>query len=106
MSSHPNHLSPVDILLQNYERQQIQGAINAQYDSLRSEMNQEARKSLKDLKKKKKDDINKNMDTLLNKLINQGLAKTIPDTSQIPKPPNQKGKKNYLMKLEKHNILN
>ncbi len=93
MSSHPNHLSPVDILLQNYERQQIQGAINAQYDSLRSEMNQEARKSLKDLKKKKKDDINKNMDTLLNKLINQGLAKTIPDTSQIPKPPNQKGKK-------------
>ena len=93
MGSQPNHLSPVDILLQNYEREQIQGAINAQYDSLRSEMNQEARQSIKDLKKENKKIKNNDPNYLLQKLINQGLAKTIPDTSQIPKPPNQKGKK-------------
>ena len=54
MSSHPNHLSPVDILLQNYERQQIQHAIDDQYANLRGEMNEEARESIKDLKKKRK----------------------------------------------------
>jgi len=92
--SAPNHLGPVDILLQDIQRQQTQQALDQQYRLLANQMQEEVSDSIKKLRAKKKNDINKNMDTLLQKLLNQGLAKTIPDTSQIPKTkPNQKGRK-------------
>ena len=46
-SGQPNNLSPVQLLLQNMERQQIQRSIDAQYAKLRGEMTNEAIGSLK-----------------------------------------------------------
>lgn len=92
--SAPNHLGPVDILLQDIQRQQTQQALDEQYRLLADQMKQEARQSIKELRAKKKKDKQNDPNTLLQKLIKQGLAKTIPDTSQIPKPKsNQKGRK-------------
>lgn len=90
--SAPNHLSPVDILLRDIQIQQTQQALDEQYRLLAGQMKQEARDSIKELRAKKEKDKQNDPNTLLQKLINQGLAKTIPDTSQIPKP-NQKGRK-------------
>jgi len=94
MSQAPNHLSPVDIFLQDIQRQQTQQALDEQYRLLANEMKEEVSDSIKKLRAKKKKDKENDPKTLLQKLINQGLAKTIPDTSQIPKPKsNQKGRK-------------
>lgn len=54
-SGQPNNLSPVQLLLQNMERQQIQRSIDAQYAKLRGEMTNEAIGSLKRIQEKKEE---------------------------------------------------
>ena len=54
-SGQPNNLSPVQLLLQNMERQQIQRSIDAQYAKLRGEMTNEAIGSLKAIQEKKEE---------------------------------------------------
>ena len=90
-SGHPNNLSPVDILIQNMKQQQIKQEIDQQYKLLSSQMAQEASQSIKELREKKQKDKQNNNDTLLQKLVNQGLAKVRPDKPIIVS--NKKGRK-------------
>ena len=77
-SGQPNNLSPVQLLLQNMERQQIQRSIDAQYAKLRGEMTNEAIGSLKELQEKKKEVKPKTVDSSLQGLLKQGVAKVKP----------------------------
>jgi len=97
MSGHPNHLSPVDILLQDYQRQQIQQEINTQYQALASEMRAEALSAVAKQKPIKR--IVKQKDTSLENLIRQGLAKVIIPNKAIN--TNKKGKKQLKDTLSK-----
>lgn len=95
-SRQPNNLNPVDILIQNMKQQQIKQEIDQQYKLLSSQMVQEASQSIKDLREKKQKDKQNNNDTLLQQLVNQGLAKVKPDKPgrQSPiKVSNKKGRK-------------
>ena len=91
-SRQPNNLNPVDILIQNMKQQQIKQEIDQQYKLLSSQMVQEASQSIKDLREKKQKDKQNNNDTLLQQLVNQGLAKVKPD-KQLVKVSNKKGRK-------------
>ena len=85
----PNHLSPVDILLRNMERQQIQSAIDTQYAQLASQMKQEAIESIT----KKNNTLRKPPPTL-KQLVNQGLATIEKPNNKVPvKVSNDKGRK-------------
>ena len=98
MSGQPNHLSPVDILLQDYQRQQIQQEINTQYQALASEMRAEALSAVAKQKPIKR--IVKQKDTSLENLIRQGLAKVIIPNKAI-NTTNKKGKKQFKDTLSK-----
>lgn len=98
LAGQPNHLSPVDILLRNMERQQIQTAIDTQYAKLAAQMKQEAFEAIT-----KKNNTLREPPPTLKQLVNQGLATVekpknkIPkgylDKSKIPKVSNKKGRK-------------
>lgn len=95
-SRQPNNLNPVDILIQNMKQQQIKQEIDQQYKLLSSQMAQEASQSIKELREKKQKDKQNNNDTLLQKLVNQGLATVKADKPgrQSPiKVSNKKGRK-------------
>ena len=88
MSSAPNHLGPVDILLRDIQRQQTQQALDEQYKLLANQMSQEATASIKELKAKKQ---KAPPDTLLEQLVKQGLATVKPNKPIIVS--NKKGSK-------------
>ena len=90
MSGIPNNLSPVDILLQNYEAQQTQNAIDLQYRTLANQMKEEALSAQAKQKSIKK--IVKQKDPSLENLIRQGLANIIIPNKAI-NTTNKKGKK-------------
>ena len=89
-SRQPNNLSPVQLLLQNLKQQEIKTEIDQQYKMLASQMTKEATKSISDLNKKRQEQSDP---TLLQKLVNQGLATVKPDTQKKPKVSNKKGRK-------------
>lgn len=85
----PNHLSPVDILLRNMERQQIQTAIDTQYAQLASQMKQEAMEAIT-----KKNNTLREPPPTLKQLVNQGLATIEKPNNKVPvKVSNNKGRK-------------
>ena len=89
LAGQPNHLSPVDILLRNMERQQIQSAIDTQYAQLASQMKEEAIESIT----KKNNTLRKPPPTL-KQLVNQGLATIEKPNNKVPvKVSNDKGRK-------------
>jgi hypothetical protein len=92
-SRQPNNLNPVDILIQNMKQQQIKQEIDQQYKLLSSQMVQEASQSIKELREKKQKDKQNNNDTLLQQLVNQGLAKVKPGRQSPIKVSNKKGRK-------------
>ena len=90
-SRQPNNLSPVDILIQNMNQQQIKQEIDQQYKLLANQMSQEATDSIKELRQKKQKDNQNNNDTLLQQLVKKGLATVKPDKPIIVS--NKKGRK-------------
>lgn len=89
LAGQPNHLSPVDILLRNMERRQIQSAIDTQYAQLASQMKEEAIESIT----KKNNTLRKPPPTL-KQLVNQGLATIEKPNNKVPvKVSNDKGRK-------------
>tara|TARA_R110000796_G_scaffold116314_1_gene228788 strand:- start:12 stop:482 length:471 start_codon:yes stop_codon:yes gene_type:complete len=87
MSSAPNHLGPVEILLRDMQRQQTKQALDEQYKLLANQMSQEAAASIKELKAKKQKAA---PDTLLEQLVKQGLAKVKTEPIKVS---NKKGGK-------------
>jgi len=89
LAGQPNHLSPVDILLRNMERQQIQTAIDTQYAQLATQMKQEAIESIT-----KKNNTLREPPPTLKQLERQGLATIEKPNNKVPvKVSNNKGRK-------------
>lgn len=88
LAGQPNHLSPVDILLRNMERQRIQTEIDTQYAKLAAQMKQEAFEAIT-----KKNNTLREPPPTLKQLVNQGLATVEKPKNKIPKVSNKKGRK-------------
>ena len=101
LSGQPNHLSPVDILLRNMERQQIQTSIDAQYANLASQMKQEAMDAIKP-----NPIIKKETPPTLKELINMGVAKIDKPKNKISNKKNKKGKKKLDDEITKGQYFN
>ena len=103
LSGQPNHLSPVDILLRNMERQQIQTSIDAQYANLASQMKQEAMNAINI---KPNPIIKKETPPTLKELINMGVAKIDKPKNKISNKKGKKGKKKLDDEITKSQYFN
>ena len=103
LSGQPNHLSPVDILLRNMERQQIQTSIDTQYANLASQMKQEAMNAINI---KPNPIIKKEKPPTLKELINMGVAKIDKPKNKISNKKNKKGKKKLDDEITKGQYFN
>lgn len=103
LSGQPNHLSPVDILLRNMERQQIQTSIDTQYANLASQMKQEAMDAINI---KPNPIIKKETPPTLKELINMGVAKIDKPKNKISNKKGKKGKKKLDDEITKKQYFN
>ena len=94
LAGQPNHLSPVDILLRNMERQQIQSAIDTQYAQLASQMKQEAIESIT-----KKNNTLREPPPTLKQLERQGLATIEKPNNKVPGNKVANGSSTALVKV-------